>query len=511
MSASEVNSGLSYLFVHLAGLVLIAHACRKYIEAKRSPLNAIPTVGYPGILTSYITAIQWIWRASELLQEGYDRYPNQPFKVATISRWIVVLSGKKYIDDIRKAADDTLSFRAATDETTHTKYNFGPRFNDELFHITAVRSPVTRNLISKFDDIRDEIVESFKDYIPLTKDWTPVPAYDTLMHIVCRTSNRYFVGLPLCREQGYRSLNETFTVNIVARARITNCFPKFLRPFIATYLTTSRRDIARSIRYLGPTIEARIAQAKRPESEQGELPNDLISWLIESSTHEGQRNLREIAIRVLVINFAAIHTSSMSLTHALYDLAAHPEYVEEMREEAEAMIEVHGWTKTAMQRMRKIDSFLKESQRLTGLSSMNMIRKTLKDWTLSDGTHIPVDSFIAIANHAMHKDEAQFPDAHTFKAFRFSEMRDGDGELDSIKHQMVSLDFDQIVFGHGRHACPGRFFAVNEIKAMLAHILLEYDVQFENGSLERPPNAYFEAAIIPNPRAKVMFRKRQMV
>lgn len=46
---------------------------------------------------------------------------------------------------------------------------------------------------------------------------------------------------------------------------------------------------------------------------------------------------------------------------------------------------------------------------------------------------------------------------------------------------------------------------------MLAHILLEYDVQFENGSLERPPNAYFEAAIIPNPRAKVMFRKRQMV
>lgn len=31
-------------------------------------------------------------------------------------------------------------------------------------------------------------------------------------------------------------------------------------------------------------------------------------------------------------------------------------------------------------------------------------------------------------------------------------MRDGDGELDSIKHQMVSLDRDYIAFGHGRHA-----------------------------------------------------------
>ena len=58
---------------------------------------------------------------------------------------------------------------------------------------------------------------------------------------------------------------------------------------------------------------------------------------------------------------------------------------------------------------------------------------------------------------------------------------------------------------------PGRFLAVNEIKAMFAHILLEYDVQFENGSLERPCNFYFESATIPNSKARVMFRKRQTV
>jgi hypothetical protein len=53
----------------------------------------------------------------------------------------------------------------------------------------------------------------------------------------------------------------------------------------------------------------------------------------------------------------------------LYDLAVHPEYVKEMREEADAVIEEHGWTKAAMQKMRKIDSFLKESQRVNGLAS----------------------------------------------------------------------------------------------------------------------------------------------
>ena len=39
MPASDIDPGLPYLFVHIVGLVLIAHACRKYIEAKRSPVR----------------------------------------------------------------------------------------------------------------------------------------------------------------------------------------------------------------------------------------------------------------------------------------------------------------------------------------------------------------------------------------------------------------------------------------------------------------------------------------
>lgn len=53
----------------------------------------------------------------------------------------------------------------------------------------------------------------------------------------------------------------------------------------------------------------------------------------------------------------------------MYDIAIHPEYVDEMREEAEKVIGEHGWTKAAMQKLHKIDSFLKESQRLNSLGS----------------------------------------------------------------------------------------------------------------------------------------------
>jgi cytochrome P450 len=36
-----------------------------------------------------------------------------------------------------------------------------------------------------------------------------------------------------------------------------------------------------------------------------------------------------------------------------------------------------------------------------------------------------------------------------------------------------------LAWGHGRHACPGRFFAAHLMKIMLAHVLVNYDITAE--------------------------------
>ena len=41
--------------------------------------------------------------------------------------------------------------------------------------------------------------------------------------------------------------------------------------------------------------------------------------------------------------------------------------------------------------------------------------------------------------------------------------------------QLVSTSPDHLGFGHGQHSCPGRFFAANEIKVALCHILVKYE------------------------------------
>jgi hypothetical protein len=52
----------------------------------------------------------------------------------------------------------------------------------------------------------------------------------------------------------------------------------------------------------------------------------------------------------------------------LYRLLANPEYIEPLRQEVDAVITEEGWTKAGIDKMHKIDSFLRETQRVDGLN-----------------------------------------------------------------------------------------------------------------------------------------------
>jgi len=62
---------------------------------------------------------------------------------------------------------------------------------------------------------------------------------------------------------------------------------------------------------------------------------------------------------------------------------------------------------------------------------------------------------------------------------------------ESALNQFVSVSPNSLGFGYGRHACPGRFFAANEIKLLLIHAMLTYDMGLVGDSKERYPNLEF--------------------
>ena len=73
----------------------------------------------------------------------------------------------------------------------------------------------------------------------------------------------------------------------------------------------------------------------------------------------------KLAGRTLILTLAASHSTSMAACQALFQMWQYPEYFSELREEVTRVVaEDRGWRKTTLTKMWKLDSFIKESQRL---------------------------------------------------------------------------------------------------------------------------------------------------
>ncbi|KAI0537507.1 cytochrome P450 [Xylaria digitata] len=100
----------------------------------------------------------------------------------------------------------------------------------------------------------------------------------------------------------------------------------------------------------------------------------------------------------IVISLVAIHTSQTNAVHVLYDLAARPEYIAELRDEIRSVVEAKGgsWDKTSYTQLRKMDSFMKESQRFSPPSVLSYHRFMMSAHDMKDGTHLPKGSHVAM-------------------------------------------------------------------------------------------------------------------
>ncbi|TDZ54994.1 Cytochrome P450 monooxygenase pyr3 [Colletotrichum trifolii] len=77
-----------------------------------------------------------------------------------------------------------------------------------------------------------------------------------------------------------------------------------------------------------------------------------------------------------------------------------------------------------------------------------------------------------MVNNTHMLDDEYYKDADRYDGYRFFRLRGTDEENHA---HLVSNSAKHVGLGHGQHACPGRFFAANEIKIALAQLLIEYD------------------------------------
>ncbi|VDB94068.1 unnamed protein product [Peniophora sp. CBMAI 1063] len=438
-------------------------------------LRDIPAIGYTFPILNWITAVQHIFNARVLISEGYKRYPNGVFRIAVHDGWLVIASGPQLVEEVRRAPEDTLSFEQAMVRRIQLRHTLGDDVLAIPYHTDVMRAALTRNIDPRFNDIRDEIVCAFEEEVGAEKEWKEVPAIETAEHIVSRVNNRFFVNLPLCRDRDWMRLNVNYAVNAAMVAVLLNFLPVILRPLVSRAFLSFHTERRRANELVGPLIARRIQDFAEDGEKTEDLPNDLITWLLDGCPPE----LREVPFltnRILIVNFAAIHSSRVTFLRVLYKLAANPEWVSLMREEVERVLVEEGWSKSALAQMRRLDSLIRETQRMETPDLTSMNRWVCKPFTFSNGVRIPAGCLLACPADAMHTDVLYHgEDAAEFNPWRYS-----DPTNDST-YQMVATSPTYLAFGHGRNACPGRHLAANEIKGMLAHLVLEYDVRFKNG------------------------------
>ena len=206
-----------------------------------------------------------------------------------------------------------------------------------------------------------------------------------------------------------------------------------------------------------------------------------------------EREPQTLATRLAIVNFAANHSSTITATQAVFDiLSTDPaeDYISLLRAEAvRATVNDSGkWTKVAVGRLTCMD--IRESQRM---SSFDMhvggrIITAEHGLVLPDGTILPKGSKVATPSHSIHFDEAIYPSAHKYDPLRFSGAPDKEdlsrcskepscgeslGDPSKVKPMsMVNTSPEFLAFGHGKHACPGRLFAANVLKLLLASLIL---------------------------------------
>ena len=88
----------------------------------------------------------------------------------------------------------------------------------------------------------------------------------------------------------------------------------------------------------------------------------LLNWsVLNWSVQQEIKNIHAV--------FAAIHTTSHVSSFA------HPEYIAPLRKEVENVIETEGWNELTMGKLRKLDSFIKESQCLSAQVILSRVFK----------------------------------------------------------------------------------------------------------------------------------------
>lgn len=197
-------------------------------------------------------------------------------------------------------------------------------------------------------------------------------------------------------------------------------------------------------RLLSPILTQRLRDLNNPDFKP---KPDLMQFVLDATARTGEGRSLEYQVNAIIgTGRAALFTTSTTIFFLSYDLAIRPEYFEPLREEILNLGDVP-YTRANVNKLTKLDSFMRECQRFSKFMLVGTLRKVMEPMVLSDGTKLPKGTYVgtnvqdAMFNHSM------LPDANVFDGFRWHRMRQEPGKEQMF--QSVQMSSDYLTYGMG--------------------------------------------------------------
>ncbi|KAF1797439.1 cytochrome P450 [Mucor lusitanicus] len=465
-----------------AAAFLTLYNLKTYINAKRQKLNLPPYVPYGLPLIGHTL---YLMASPFKFVDWCNKNYGEIYDINLLGKTVTVTS-KKCAEETFKAETSDLSLNEGiVNDMLHLNYLFTDRemILSSKANAVVVRAVLTSQRVPLLIPTIQEGLERGANALFNSNGPTIVKKPSVfLQEYVAYMSIGSLIGEEIATNTEVIQSFAQFTGDIIGNVSYFVFLPKFMHSYILPFLQTSYKHHHVMEKYVMPMIAERREKLRlaREAGKEDELERDFLHDLAEYVyiDEDGKETLfteKELAHNVLMIAFAAVHTTSTNLSYCIYWLIARPDLKQKLMEEINRI--TPGKSRITHQNlldMSFLNNFVRESLRQS-VDRLAVQKKVMHDYTYYNGYQVPKGRMIHTTTRSMNFGE-------TSSRASIEEMNP-----DMSNNKPCSAPArDFLTFGMGKHLCPGRFFAIQEIMMSLVYLLKNYDFDTVSGKRPHP-------------------------
>ncbi|KAK7729287.1 hypothetical protein SLS63_006160 [Diaporthe eres] len=245
-----------------------------------------------------------------------------------------------------------------------TEYTLMGGFKD--LTLSVFKRDITPNL-GKFIPTWIELIEGhLPNSLPNSQEWTPVNVYPKVLRQLGILTARVMVDADTPHNENWQFLSTEYLDSGMSYAHDLKQWPALMRPFVYRFMpqyTEVQRQFKNGRRVI---VNAINMFDERESNETAEPEPKTVLYHLSRKVKGTSASVVEMHLKEQMnLASGAIHTTSAVLTQTIFELAARPSYIPELRKEImEIQTKFGQLKKAALWEMHKMDSFVREVHRL---------------------------------------------------------------------------------------------------------------------------------------------------